>query len=324
MLNPIKYQDLNIRGNIFAAPLAGYTNYPTRIILQKFGANLTFTEMVSADGLVYKDKKTISLLYTDNKEKSKAVQIFGDDKFIIKDAIEFIKNTTNYKIINLNMGCPVKKILKSKKGGYLLKDLKKVEQIFKIVSEIQNIIFTIKIRSGWDKNSINYRDIAKLAENYNIKMIIFHPRNVIQAFNGTADWDLVKDLKIHTKIPIIGNGDIFTPEQAKEKLDQSLADGIMIGRGFIGNPWIFNNIESYLLHHTYKLPSNKEKVKGMFQHLKLMIKYYNKEEYAVSKFRSQMFQYLKSFRYSAKIRNEIQKIESAKKIKKILINYKLI
>lgn len=237
--------------------------------------------MISADGLVYKDKKTIKLLYTDNKEKSKAVQIFGDDKLILRDAIEYIKNTTNYKIINLNMGCPVKKILKAKKGGYLLKDLKKVEQIFRSINEINNIIFTIKIRSGWDKNSLNYKDITKLAENYNIKMIIFHPRTVIQAFKGIADWDLVKDLKSHTKIPIIGNGDICTPEQAKEKLNQSLADGIMIGRGFIGNPWIFKNISNYLLHLSYKLPSNKERVKVMLRHLKLMIKYYNKEEYAI-------------------------------------------
>ncbi len=317
MLKPIKYKNLSIKGNIFAAPLAGYSNFPSRIIFQEFGADLTFTEMVSARGIVHEDQKTIDLLYTNKKETSKAIQIFGDDKYIIKDAIDYIQDKTSYTIVNLNAGCPVKKILKSNKGGALLKDIKKLKEILAYLSKGIKIHFTLKIRSGWDNNNLNYLKVGKLAEDNNCKMIIFHPRTVKQAFSGKADWTLAYNLKNKLKIPVIGNGDIIAPEQALDRLKQGDISGIMIGRGSIGNPWIFRNIKKYIQHGECAIPELKEKIRIMMKHLEKMTDYFGERKGIIS-FRAQMLQYLKNFKNSAVIRKKIQNLETIKDIKKIL------
>lgn len=304
-LQPIQYKKFKIKGNILAAPLAGYSNYPTRLIFQEQGADLTMTEMVSADGIVYRDTKTLSLLFTEKREKSKAVQIFGSDKIILKEAIEFIRDNTDYQIVNLNLGCPVKKVLKAKRGGYLLKEEEKLTRIFKTVGLIKGVVITIKIRSGWDLNNINFKSIGLRAQENNIQMVILHPRTVVQGFQGKANWDDVKELKKSLSIPVIGNGDITTPEEAKERMVQSGADGIMLGRGTIGNPWIFGQIKSYLRFQKYRTIEPEEKIRGMLEHLKRMIGFLG-EYKGIINFRKQMFHYIKNFKGSAQLRKKLQ------------------
>jgi len=322
MLHAIKYKKMTIPGNIFAAPLAGYTNYPCRMIFQEYGADLTFTEMISARGIIHKHNKTLNMLYTDKNELSKAVQLFDDDKYILYDAIQYIQAKTPFKIVNFNAGCPVKKILKSDKGGVLLKDYKKLEDILIYLSKKVKIHLTIKIRSGWDKESLNYLKVGKLAQEMNCKMIIIHPRTVKQAFSGKADWSHVYKLKKKLKIPVIGNGDIYTPEDAVKRFQQGEIDGIMIARGSIGNPWIFKNIKDYIKSGKYKIPDIRQRIRIMIKHLKKMIDLFE-EEKGITTFRSHMFQYIKGIKNSTSIRRELQDKTSIKDIKAILASHNL-
>ncbi len=322
MFKKIKYKGLKIKGNILAAPMAGYSNFPTRMVLQEFGADLTFTEMVSADGIVMGHKKTLELLHTSKKEVSKAVQIFGNDKYIIKDAVDYIHQKTAYKIVNLNAGCPVKKILKAKKGGALIRDIDKLKEILTFLSSKIKLSFTLKIRSGWDKDNINYSYIGKLAQDNNCKMIILHPRTVMQRFIGHADWDMIYDLAAQVKIPVIGNGDIRSPEDAYNRFKGGDIDGIMIGRGFFGNPWIFTNIKKYFKRRKYPVPDIKERIKIMMHHLSMMTDFFG-ERKGIIIFRAQMFSYLKNFRYSAAVRKKLQDKETLINIKDILSEYNL-
>ena len=322
MLKSIKYNGLNIKGNILSAPMAGYSNFPSRMVFQEYGADLTFTEMISARGIVRGDKKTIDLLYTNDNEISKAVQIFDDDKYIIKDAIDYIQERTTYNIVNLNAGCPMKKILKSNKGGALLRDIEKLKEILTYLSNRIKINLTLKIRSGWDKNNLNYLYVGKLAEDNNCKMIIFHPRTVKQIFSGKADWNLIYNLKKHVQIPVIGNGDIFSPENALDRFKADEIDGIMIARGSIGNPWIFKNIKQYINKGKYVIPDTKKKIKIMMKHLKKIADFFG-ERRGIMLFRTQMFQYLKHFENSAIIRKKIQDQVTIGNIKKILSEHNL-
>jgi len=320
-LKPIIYKDLKIGGNILAAPLAGYTNYPSRIIFQQYGADMTFTEMVSSRGIVYNDKKTLDLLYTDKKEVSKSIQLFGDDPKILKDAIEYVRDNTEFKIVNLNAGCPVKKILKSKSGGFLLKNLSQLKKILKEVGNIKNIFLTIKIRSGWDKDSLNYLYVSKLVEDYNFKMIIFHPRTVRQLFKDFANWELVYDLKEKIELPVIGNGDILSPEDAFKKIRN--LDGIMIGRSMLGAPWIFRNIKEFFINNKYPEVSVKEKINIMLKHLQGMIDFFG-EQKGILLFRGYLFKYIKNFKNSKLLRQRLQTLSSFQDIKKVLNKFDLI
>lgn len=317
MLKSICYNNLFIQGNIFAAPLAGYSNFPSRMIFQEFGADLTFTEMVSARGIVHQDKKTLDLLYTDKKEQAKVVQIFDNDKYILKDAIDYIQDKTPYTIVNINAGCSVKKILKAEKGGALLRDEVKLKEILNYLSSKIKIHLTLKIRSGWDFNHINYLTIGKLAQDNNCKMIIFHPRTVKQMFSGIADWDLIYKLKSRIKIPVIGSGDIYTPEDAKSKFQKPI-DGIMIARGAIGNPWLFYNIKKFIKNNEYSLPDTKEKISVMMMHLKKMIEFFG-EKKGIILFRCQMLQYIKNFKNSAIIRKKLQTCENLSEIENVIM-----
>ncbi|MDD5066213.1 MAG: tRNA dihydrouridine synthase DusB [bacterium] len=316
MIHSILHQDLKIRGNILAAPMAGYTNLPTRLLLQKYGADLTFTEMVSADGIVYRDEKTLKLLDTCPRETGKAVQIFGDQDGILKDAVEYIRDYTDFRIISINLGCPVKKILKSGKGGYLLKDENKLEKIFRCLGKIKGICLTIKIRSGWDKHHLNYQRVGCLAEENNVKLVVFHSRTVVQGFRDRADWDQIRELKQKLNIPVIGNGDITTPEEAVKRLEETGVDGIMIGRGFIGSPWIFDDIKEYVRTHSYKKHNTEERIRAMLVHLKKMIDYMG-EKKGIINFRKQMLHYVREFPHSAPLRKSLQGLEEYQNIEKV-------
>lgn len=317
MLNSILYKDLKIKGNIFSAPLAGYSNYPTRMIYQKYGADLTFTEMVSVYGIVYQDNKTLDLMYTTEQETSKAVQIFGDDKILIKEAIDYIDENTPYNIVNLNAGCPMKKIIKAHKGGALIRDVDKLKGILEYLASRIKIPFTLKIRSGWDSSNINYQYIGKMAQENNCKLIILHPRTVKQVFTGRADWSRIYDLKEKLYIPVIGNGDIYTPEQAHYCLKEHSLDGIMIARGSFGHPWIFNQIKSYCKVHKYDDPNLKQRLNIMLEHLQGMIDHFG-EDKGVKIFRCQIMHYLKGFKNSAKIRQKLHICNDLVSIKEVL------
>ncbi len=320
--HPIIFKNLSINGNIFAAPMAGITNLPTRILFQEFGADLTFTEMISANGIVYNDKKTLQLLKNEENDNA-AVQIFGYDPIILKDAFQFIEENTSYKILNLNLGCPVKKILKSKSGGYLLQNPELIQKIISTITLNIKLPFTIKIRSGFDSNNINFLRIGKIAEEYNVRLIILHPRTVKQLYNGLSNWDHIKQLKKNLTIPVIGNGDITTPELALKMIKETECDGIMIGRGAIGNPWLFKMSKKFLQgnYSNYNI-STEERINIMLKHLTLSIKFFG-EEKGIKSFRTQMLHYLKNFPNSAKLRKDIQTLIKFNDIILVLKKYNL-
>lgn len=315
MLYPIEYKDVKLKGNLFAAPLAGYTNLPTRLFLSSFGADATFTEMVSADGIVHGDEKTLSLLDTDAKETSAVPQIFGNDGAVLKEAIEIIRDTTPFRIVNLNCGCPVKKILKSKKGGYLLKDEERLKNIIRTLGDIKGIAVTLKIRAGWDENHLNYLKVGAWAREFNMKLLIFHGRTVMQGFRSSANWEWIRELKESLDMPVIGNGDIITAAGAWDRLENFRVDGLMIGRGFLGNPWIFQDIKRFKQAAGAEAPAPEDRKDIMIRHLKMMIAYLG-ERKGVLQFRKQMFPYLKNFPNSARLRKRLALMESFSSIEK--------
>jgi tRNA-dihydrouridine synthase B len=316
MLHDIEYKGLKIKGNLFAAPLAGYTDFPTRLVLQENGEDLSFTEMVSADGLVHRDEKTLHLLDTDEREKAKAAQIFGNDPGILKEAVEYIRDRTDYRIVNINCGCPVKKILKSGKGGFLLREEALLHRILLRLRDISGIFITLKIRAGWDREHLNYLKVGHWAEENNISLIIFHPRTVLEGFKGRADWDLIGDLKKKIGLPVIGNGDIRTAREALERLEHYGTDGLMIGRAFLGNPWIFREIKRTADGEKSREPDERTRIASMLHHLKMMTGHFG-EKKGVITFRKQMLHYIRDFEKSARLRSHLQTLETMTAVERI-------
>jgi nifR3 family TIM-barrel protein len=243
----MKIKNLEFINNVFLAPMAGVTDSPFRILAKKMGAGLTYSEMVSAKGIIYNNANTRRLLQISEKEKPVAVQLFGREPHIIKEAIAQIDGY-GFCLYDINMGCPAPKIVKNSEGSALLKDPKLIGEIIKSAARATNKPVTVKIRSGFD--SINAVEIAKIAEANGAAAIAVHGRTRSQQFRDRADWDIVAQIKNAVKIPIIGSGDIKTPQSAKARLET--CDAVMIGRAAIGNPFIFREIVYYL--ETGKIP----------------------------------------------------------------------
>jgi tRNA-dihydrouridine synthase B len=228
------------------APMAGITDLPFRLTVKsKGGCGLVYTEMVSANALIRNHKRTRRLLDSDPKEQPLAVQIFGSDPQVMAEAGRIVEGE-GAGILDINMGCPVKKVTKTGAGCALMRSPGKVEKLIKAVRNSIRIPLTVKIRAGWDATSINAVEIAQILEDYGVDAIILHPRTRSQGFSGKAEWDLIAKVKEKISIPVIGNGDITCPEDAYQMLSQSRCDAVMIGRAARGNPWIFRQIKHFL------------------------------------------------------------------------------
>lgn len=313
----MKIGNIHIENNVALGPMAGVTDLTFRLICKEMGCGIVFTEMVSAKGIYYKDKKTEELLKIQEKERPVALQIFGSDPKIMAIVTERL-NGHNHDILDINMGCPTPKIVKNGDGSALLKNPKLIGEIVKSVVKASEKPVTVKIRKGWDDESINAVEVAKIIEENGAKAISIHGRTREQFYTGRADWEIIKKVKDAVDIPIFGNGDVFTVEDAKEMKKITNCDGIMIARGAQGNPWIFKRVNHYLkTGEILPPPSVEEKVNMCFKHLYMLIE--NKGEYiAIREIRKHAAWYLKGIRNSARIRNEVNRSTSVEEIENCL------
>lgn len=308
LLNKLKIGNIELENNILLAPMAGITDLPFRLICKQFGVGLVTTEMISSKAILYYDSKTKELMNTTGEKRPISFQIFGSDNEAMAFASRYISNIAD--IIDINMGCPAPKVTKNGDGSKLLLDLEKAEEVIKSVVSNSKVPVTLKMRAGWDREHIVAPELAKIAESAGISAITIHGRTRDEFYSGQADLDIIKKVKESVNIPVIGNGDIKDEESAKEMLEKTGVDGIMIGRSALGNPWIFEKI-IYYLKTGEKLPDRplNEKLDLIKKHLKLEVE--EKGEYtAVREFRKHIAYYTKNLPNSSAFRSSVNVIES--------------
>lgn len=264
--NP-QIQSLRLTSPIILAPMAGITNLPYRRIMKESGAGLVFTEMISANGMIRDGRKTRQLLDSHPEEEPLGVQLFGEDPEVLAKAAEMVSGAG--ALIDINMGCPVKKVIRNGAGSALLQQPQRIRAICRAVRRACSGPLTIKIRSGWDEASINYREIGAIAEDEGIDAITLHPRTRSQGFGGHSDWSHLAQLKSALQIPVFGSGDIFKAEDALRMLEQTGCDGVMIGRGGYGNPWLIGQILQLLSGAQLDVPESSEICRVALRHLEL-------------------------------------------------------
>lgn len=316
----MKIGNLELENNVFLAPMAGVTDLPFRLLCKEMGCGLVYSEMVSAKGILYDNKNTTELLEIDPKERPVAVQLFGSDPEILGAMAKKIEPYP-IDIIDVNMGCPAPKIVKNGEGSCLMKTPELVGRIVKSLVESQSKPVTIKFRKGFDDDHVNAVEIAKIAEANGASAVAVHGRTREQYYSGKADWDIIKQVKEAVNIPVIGNGDIFTPQDAKNLLEHTGCDAIMVGRGAQGNPWIFKRILHYL--HTGELlpePTAAERVEKALRHAQMLIDY--KGEYiGVREMRKHMAWYMKGMPGAAELRGKLNYAENMAELEALLRGY---
>ena len=316
----MKIGNLELENNVFLAPMAGVTDLPFRLLCKEMGCGLVYSEMVSAKGILYDNKNTTELLEIDPNERPVAVQLFGSDPEILGAMAKKIEPYP-IDIIDVNMGCPAPKIVKNGEGSCLMKTPELVGKIVKSLVESQSKPVTIKFRKGFDDDHINAVEIAKIAEANGASAVAVHGRTREQYYSGKADWDIIKQVKAAVNIPVIGNGDVFTPQDAKNLFEHTGCDAIMVGRGAQGNPWIFKRILHYL--ETGELlpePTAEEKVGKALRHSQMLIDY--KGEYiGVREMRKHMAWYMKGLPGAAELRGKLNHAENMEQLEVLLRGY---
>lgn len=317
----MKIGKIELENNVFLAPMAGVTDKAYRIICRDMGAGLVFTEMVSSKGLYYEDENTKELTSVDSRERPVAIQIFGSDPNIIGKVIEeHINPREDIDILDINMGCPAPKIVKNGDGSALLKNPPLVNKILKKAVKASTKPVTLKIRIGWDSNSINGIEIARIAEDAGISALTVHGRTRDMFYSGEANWEYIGKIKNAVSIPVIGNGDVFEPIDAIKMMEYTGCDGVAIGRGAMGNPWIFNRIRLLSEGKGDIAPSHIEKIQMAIKHLNMVCEIKG-ETTGVREMRKHIAWYLKGMRDSNKIKNQINTIERKDEMTKVLLNY---
>lgn len=302
------------------APLAGISNLPFRLIARSMGCTLAYTEMISANGLVHKTAKTYEYLKTCADDRPLGVQIFGSDPQVMAEAARIVTDG-GVDLIDINMGCPVRKVIKAGAGAVLMRDPDLVERIIDAVKKAVRVPVTVKIRSGWTRGSINAVEIARIVENFGADAITVHPRTVDQGYSGLADWKIISDVKKAVQIPVIGNGDIRQPQDAVRMLKETSCDAIMVGRGALGNPWIFKGISQTLKGQKVDyLPLLSERREMIENHWKMEARFLG-ERLAGKSFRKHILWYTKGLDNSHKFRELAGKLKDDESIHDELNEY---
>lgn len=317
-----KIGNVEIKNQVVLAPMAGISNTAYRQIIKEMGAGLIFAEMVSDKALVYGSEKTFDLLKMSDMERPIAQQIFGSDVDSFVKAAKLVEDKMHPDIIDINMGCPVPKVaIKSQAGSALLKNPDKIKEIVSAVVKAVSVPVTVKIRSGWDANSVNAVEVAKVIEEAGASAITVHGRTRAQGYSGNADWNIIKQVKEMVNIPVIGNGDVTSAEKAKEMLVFTGCDAVMIGRGVLGNPWLIKECVSYLESGIIPpKPSAREKIEMLKRHYQLLVDS-TSEKQAILEIRTHALWYIKGMPKSAYIKNEICKTKNSEDLFKILNDY---
>ena len=316
----LKIGNVTLEQNIILAPMAGVTDLPFRLLCKEQGCGLTVTEMVSAKAILYHNRNTEELLRTEPAEQPVAVQLFGSDPAIMAEIAAQVAEGP-YAIIDVNMGCPVPKIVKNGEGSALMRDPRKAQAVLAAMVKAVKKPVTVKFRKGFDEGSVNAVEFAKMAESCGVAAVAVHGRTREQYYSGKADWEIIRRVKEAVKIPVIGNGDIFTPEDGARMLSKTGCDGIMVARGAKGNPWIFSRLNHYL--ETGELlpgPDGKEIREKILRHSRMLARYKG-EKPAMRQMRGHVAWYTKGLPNSAAMRNEINQVETMEELKDFLERY---
>ncbi len=313
----LKIGNIEFKNNVVLAPMAGITDLPYRLICKEFGVGYTYTELVSAKGIIYNSENTLKLCQIDPNERPTALQLFGGDKNVLGSVAKIMDNDT-YDILDINMGCPAPKVTRNAEGSALMKDPMLIGEIVKSVVSNTSKPVTVKIRRGFDENNVNAVEIAKIVEDNGASAIAVHGRTRSQFYSGKSDIEIIKKVVNAVSIPVIGNGDITTPQEAKYMLDYTGCDFIMIGRGVRGNPWLIDEILTYLKDGTIKQrPSTNDVVNLAIRHLEMLMTY--KGDYkGIREMRKHIGWYTKGLYGSSELRTLINKATTFDEITTLL------
>ena len=316
-----KIGNVEISNQIVLAPMAGICNSAFRRICKEMGCGLVYAEMVSDKAITFKNKKTLDMLYMTEYERPLAQQIFGSDKDSFVESAKYIYETMHPDIIDINMGCPVPKVaVRSQAGAALLLHPEKIYDIVKSVVDAVPIPVTVKIRSGWDSEHINAVEVAKVVEKAGASAICVHPRTRKQGYSGKADWSIIKAVKEAVSIPVIGNGDVKTPDDFKRMLDETGCDAVMIGRGILGNPWLIKNILLFLAGKDMIDVSIKDRIDICLKHLEYL-KDLKNEKLACLEIRSHIGWYFKGIKNANVLKNKVYQCDNIHDIICLLKKY---
>lgn len=318
----MQISNITLENNVFLAPMAGVTDIAFRGLCKEMGCGLVYTEMVSAKALYYESENTKTLMRIAEEEKPVACQMFGSDPKIMSYVTEKYFNTNDdICIIDINMGCPAPKIIKNGDGSALMKNPKLAYEIVKEVKKVSTKPVTAKFRMGYDENNINAVEFARIIEEAGADAIAVHGRTRSQMYEGKANWDIIRQVKEAVNIPVIGNGDVFSADDAINLVKTSKCDGIMIGRGSTGNPWIFKQVVDKLNNREVKYPKSWEKIDMCIRHYNLALKY-DGEYKAVREMRKHSAWYLKGLPKCTDIKNKINLETESEKVLEILKIYR--
>jgi putative TIM-barrel protein, nifR3 family len=311
-----KYENIHA----ILAPMAGFTDLPFRLICEEYGCNFTFTEMINAKALCYHDEKTTQMLDISGQKKYVGVQIFGSEVEYIGKAVKIINDLDRFAHIDINMGCPAPKIVKNGDGSALMKNPSLASKIVEEAKKNSSIPVTVKIRKGFDDNNVNAVEFARMLEQSGADAITVHGRTTRQYYSGVADWDIIAEVKQAVKVPVIGNGDVKSPEDAKRMMEYTNCDSVLIARAAQGNPFLFAQINDYFENGSYEDIQDSQRIKITLKHYKLSMEKFE-TSVAVREMRKQINCYLKGIKNSCAVKNQINMQNDYEKVIEMLESF---